>query len=265
MKVLVGLKRVPDPYTRVHLSSDGDQSQIETGHIKHVINPFCEIALEQAITLREQGVADEVIVVSLGDEQVVETLRAGLAMGADQGIHITESRTLEPLMVARVLEKIVEQQQIDLVLLGKQSIDTDNGQVAPMLAGLLGWPQGNCIAALAMNEACQAAESVGGNDTKPVVKITEEADEGTVDLSLRLPAVISTDLRLNQPRFTSLPNIMKARSKPLNTLNITELGLDYHASQVIENYQSPPARQGGVKVDSVDALIAKIKAVQEAL
>ncbi|WP_087018617.1 electron transfer flavoprotein subunit beta/FixA family protein [Thaumasiovibrio subtropicus] len=252
MQVLVGLKRVPDPYTKVMLKqSDAETVTIETKHIKHVINPFCEIALEQAIQLKEAGLVERVTVVSIGDEASVETLRAGLAMGADDAIHVHEDKPVEPLLVAKVFAALVKAHNAQLVLLGKQSIDSDNGQVPSMLAGLLDWPQASWISELRMSSGA--------------VWITEESDKGMCELELQLPAVVSVDLRLNEPRFTSLPNIMKARTKPLSTLQLEDLGLVYEQRHQCVAYYPPKSRSAGEKVESVEVLLAAIKRAREAV
>ncbi len=243
MKILVPVKRVVDPYVKIRLKSDN--SGVETQNIKMAMNPFDEIGVEEAIRLKETGIADEIILVSVGDKSFQETLRHGLALGADRGILIETDEILPPLNIAKILHKIVEREKPELVLMGKQSIDGDNNQTPQMLAGLLGWPQVT-YASLIKKESTQ-------------MMVTREIDGGLETLAVNLPAVISTDLRLNEPRYASLPNIMKAKQKPLETQLLTDLGLNLknHVRQV--KVEAPKARTAGKMVKSVDELIEKLK------
>ncbi|WP_413110395.1 electron transfer flavoprotein subunit beta/FixA family protein [Thaumasiovibrio sp. DFM-14] len=252
MKILVGLKRVSDPYTPIRVvSGKGEQGRVDVDHIKQVINPFCEIALEQALLLKDAGLADEVIVLSIGESKSQETLRAGLAMGADRAILLEDERRFEPLLVAKVFRAMATEHDCQLVILGKQSIDTDNGQVAPMLSALLGWSQATCLASL----------NVKGNN----LDVIEEADLGERHLTVPLPAVLSADLRLNQPRFATLPNIMQARSKPLAVISLSALGLPYHTSAQRIAIMAPPQRQAAEQLANIEDLIDKINSLREGL
>ncbi|MGF1908670.1 electron transfer flavoprotein subunit beta/FixA family protein [Vibrio kasasachensis] len=243
MKILVPIKRVIDPYTKVRVKSDN--SDVETNNVKMTINPFCEIAVEEAVRLKEQGIAEEVIVVSAGEKQCQEQLRTALALGADRAIHIETDRNIEPLIVANLLKAIVEQQQIELVITGKQSIDTDNNQVAQMLAALLDWPQATFASNITFDQQH--------------LQVVREVDGGLMTVSMQLPAVISTDLRLNEPRFASLPNIMKAKRKPLDIITPDSLNVDVVFSQTITEVTPPAQRKCGVKVQSVEELIDKLR------
>jgi electron transfer flavoprotein beta subunit len=243
MKVLVAIKRVVDPYVKVRIKSDG--SGVETDNVKMAINPFCEIAVEEAIRLKESGVADEVIVASLGGNECQEQLRSALALGADRAIHVNVSQTCQPLSVAKVLKALMDKEQAGIVLLGKQSIDTDNNQVAQMLAALTSRPQATFASKL----------TVDGDD----VEVEREVDGGLERLRLVLPAIVSTDLRLNEPRYASLPNIMKAKRKPMESVTPDELGVVIKDSQIIIEVMAPPVRTAGVKVASVDELVDKLR------
>jgi electron transfer flavoprotein beta subunit len=244
MKVLVAVKRVIDPYVKIRVKPDN--TGVETQNVKMAMNPFDEIAVEEAIRLKEQGKASEVILVSIGDKTVPETLRAGLALGADRAIHIeTDSNQLTPLQVAKALKAVIEQEQPQLVLLGKQAIDGDNSQTGPMLAALLNWP----LASFASTIDCQA----------PQVTVTCEIDGGLQTVAVELPAVITTDLRLNTPRYASLPNIMKAKTKPLATIALTSLGISLQSQVQTLSITPPPERKGGIKVTSVQELVQKLR------
>ncbi|GAK82791.1 electron transfer flavoprotein beta subunit [Vibrio ponticus] len=243
MKILVPIKRVIDPYTKVRVKPDN--SAVETNNVKMTINPFCEIAVEEAIRLKEQGIAQEVIVVSAGEKVCQEQLRTALALGADRAIHINSESNLEPLMVAKLLQAIVKREQIDLVITGKQSIDSDNNQVAQMLAGLLDWPQATFASQV----------EISGQQ----MQVVREVDGGLMTLSMSLPAVVSTDLRLNEPRFASLPNIMKAKKKPMDSITAEDLGIEIRYSQTICEVTPPLPRQSGIKVDSVEELLDKLR------
>ena len=243
MKVLVAVKRVVDPYVKIRVKSDG--SGVETDNVKMSLNPFCEIAVEEAVRLKEAGFASEVLVASIGDSSCHENLRNALALGADRALHVETDFCTEPLTVAKILYEIVQKEQIELALLGKQSIDTDNNQVAQMLAALADWPQ-----------ATFASDIVAVNGA---LHVTREVDGGLVTLKLKLPAVISSDLRLNEPRYASLPNIMKAKRKPLDTVTLQELGIDHTHSQQVLEVMAPKPRTAGVRVSSVDELVDKLK------
>lgn len=242
MKVLVAVKRVVDPYVKVRVLKDG--SGVETANVKMSMNPFCEIAVEEAIRLKESGSVNEVIVVSIGDKAVQETLRNALALGADRAIHIEAAASPEPLAVAKILKAMVEQEQPTLVLLGKQSIDTDNNQVAQMLAALTSRPQGTFASQVKLS----------GEH----VDVTREIDGGLETLKLTLPAIISTDLRLNEPRYASLPNIMKAKRKQLDVIDVDSLGVNLSPKHQVLEVLAPKARPAGVKVATVDELIDKL-------
>ena len=243
MKVLVAIKRVIDPYVKIRVKSDC--SGVETNNVKMAMNPFCEIAVEEAVRIKEAGKADEVIVVSAGDASCQEQLRTALALGADRAIYIDVTSDLEPLAMAKLLHAVMENEQPGLVLLGKQSIDTDNNQVAQMLAALSRYPQGTF-----------ASKVVIDSDT---VTVTREVDGGLETLQLALPAIISTDLRLNEPRYASLPNIMKAKKKPMDSITPEQLGVDISSHQQVLEVMPPPERQGGIQVASVAELLDKLK------
>ncbi|EMQ2878551.1 electron transporter RnfB [Vibrio cidicii] len=243
MKVLVAVKRVIDAYVKVRIKSDG--SGVETNNVKMSMNPFCEIAVEEAIRLREAGVAEEVVVVSLGDASCQEQLRAALALGADRALHVETACELEPLNVAKLLHAVMKNEAPGLVLLGKQSIDSDNNQVAQMLAALARRPQGTFASKIEMQ-----GESV---------LVTREIDGGLETLKLQLPAIISTDLRLNEPRYASLPNIMKAKRKPLDVTTPQALGVSLKTHHQTLQLQPPPQRQAGVILSSVTELVDKLK------
>ncbi len=243
MKVLVGIKRVVDAYVRVRVKSDG--TGVDLTNAKMAINPFCEIAVEEAIRLKEAGQAEEVIAVSIGPSAAQEQIRTALALGSDRGILVETEEALEPLAIAKVLKAIIEKEGIDLVILGKQSIDTDNNQVGQMLAALCNLPQGTF--------ACNAEIKEGK------IEVTREIDGGEQTVLLDLPAVVTTDLRLNEPRYASLPNIMKAKKKPIDTMSAADLGVEV-ASNIKTLSVAPPAeRSAGVKVESVEELVSKLK------
>jgi len=243
MKILVAIKRVLDANVKVRVKADN--SGVDLSNAKMAVNPFCEIAVEEAVRLKEKGVADEIIVVSIGEKSSQEQMRTALALGADRGIHVEAENDLQPLAVARLLHKIVEKEEVGLVILGKQSIDADNNQVGQMLAALGGMPQGTF--------ACKVEVA----DGKAVV--TREVDGGEQTVSLTLPAVITTDLRLNEPRYASLPNIMKAKKKTIDTFTPDELGVDVSSGLKVLSVEPPAGRSAGVKVDSVDELLSKLK------
>ncbi len=243
MKLLVPVKRVVDFNVKIRIKPDG--SGVDTANVKMSMNPFDEIAVEEAIRLKESGKVTEIVVVSIGPQKAQETLRTALAMGADRAILVKTDVAIEPLTVAKILKKIVEQEQPELIILGKQAIDDDSSQTGQMLAGLLGWPQ-----------ATFASEIVPADGQ---LKVTREVDGGLQTLTLKLPAVVTTDLRLNEPRYASLPNIMKAKSKPLAEIDPAEFGIDLEPRIRVVKTQEPSARQAGVKVDSVAALVSKLR------
>ncbi len=243
MKVLVPIKRVIDANVKVRVKAD--QSGVETANVKMAMNPFCEIAIEEAIRLREAGHASEVIAVSVGETSSQETIRAALAMGADRGILVQSDAPLEPLSIAKLLKSVVEREQPGLVILGKQSIDSDNNQTGQMLAALLGWPQGAFASKLAIGDG--------------KIDVTREIDGGLETLSLKMPAVITTDLRLNEPRYASLPNIMKAKKKPLDAMTPTDLGVDVSPRIKVLQVTEPPRRSAGVMVQSAKELVDKLR------
>lgn len=247
MKILVAVKRVVDPYVKIRVKSD--HSGIETQNVKMAMNPFDEIALEEALRLREQGIASEVILVSIGTAQAQETLRHGLALGADRAILVQTEAVFVSLNIAKILQKIASEVNPQLILMGKQSIDGDNNQTPQMLAALLNWPQ-----------ACFASKVIIKEQQAEVIR---EIDGGLETIRVALPAVISADLRLNEPRYASLPNIMKAKSKPLEikALSDLELSLKPHVRTV--SVTPPMTRQGGVMVSSVDELIEKLHQVEK--
>jgi electron transfer flavoprotein beta subunit len=243
MKVLVAVKRVVDYNVKVRVKSDG--SDVDLNNVKMSINPFCEIAVEEAVRLKEKGIATEVVAVSIGPQQSQEQIRTSLALGADRGIHIKTDTNLEPLAVAKCLKAVVDKEQPQIILLGKQSIDGDNNQTGQMLAALCGIGQGTFASEI------QVADGS--------VNVTREIDGGSQTVTLTLPAVITTDLRLNEPRYASLPNIMKAKRKPMETTSPEELGVDT-APRVTQIKVAPPAeRQAGIKVADVAELVDKLK------
>jgi electron transfer flavoprotein beta subunit len=243
MKVLVAVKRVIDYNVKIRVKSD--QTGVETANVKMSMNPFDEIAVEEAIRLREAGTAEEVIAVSLGAQQCQETIRTALAMGADRGILVQTDDELQPLAVAKLLKAVVDKESPDLVIVGKQAIDGDNNQTAQMLSALLGWSQG----AFASNI------DIGDGSAK----VTREVDGGLETVELKMPMVVSADLRLNEPRYASLPNIMKAKKKPIDTLSPDDLGVDVAPRLTTIKVSAPPAREAGVMVESVAELVDKLK------
>ena len=243
MKVLVPVKRVIDYNVKVRVKADN--TGVELANVKMAMNPFDEIAVEQALRLKEAGGASEVVVVSIGPAQNQETIRTSLAMGADRGIHIESSHDIEPLAVAKLLRAVVQRENPGLVLVGKQAIDDDCNQTGQMLAALLGWAQGTFVSAL---------DVVG--DT---AKIVREVDGGLEHLEIKMPAIVSVDLRLNEPRYASLPNIMKAKKKPLASLTINDLDVDIKPRLQVVRVEEPAAREAGVKVADVRELVEKLK------
>ena len=246
MKILVAVKRVIDFNVKVRVKPDG--SGVETANVKMSMNPFDEIAVEEAIRLKEKGVASEVVAVSMGPQQAQETIRTALAMGADRGIHVLTDAELQPLAVAKLLKAVVAKESPRLVILGKQAIDDDSNQTGQMLAALLGWPQGTFASKVVIAGADAAS-----------VEVTREVDGGLETLDLKLPAIITTDLRLNEPRYASLPNIMKAKKKPIEQVTPDALGVDPSPRLIIVKVDEPPKRKAGVKVKDVAELVEKLK------
>jgi len=243
MKVLVPIKRVIDYNVKVRVKADN--SNVDLANVKMAINPFCEIAVEEAVRLKEAGTATEVIAVSIGDKACQEQLRTALALGADRAIHIDTDQTLDSLHIAKLLQKVVEEEQPQLVILGKQSIDSDNNQTGQMLAALTGLPQGTFASNV----------SVDGDK----VNVTREVDGGLQTIALNLPAIVTTDLRLNEPRYASLPNIMKAKRKPLDVKAAADFGIDLSPRSTLIKVTPPSERQAGIVVESVDELIEKLR------
>jgi electron transfer flavoprotein beta subunit len=243
MKVLVAVKRVVDYNVKIRVKADG--SGVDTANVKMSMNPFDEIANEEAIRLKESGKASEVVAVSLGEAKCQETLRTALAMGADRAIHVETDVELQPLAVAKLLCAVVEREQPGLVILGKQAIDDDSNQTGQMLAALLGWSQGTFASKL---------EFVGEQ-----LEVTREVDAGLERVVLKLPAVVTTDLRLNEPRYASLPNIMKAKRKPIDQLTPADLGVDVTPRLKTLRVEEPAKRHAGVMVDSIEELIEKLR------
>ena len=243
MKILVPIKRVVDYNVKVRPLSDN--SNVDLNNVKMAVNPFCEIALEEAVRLKESGKATEVIAVSVGKTESQEQLRTALALGADRATLIEVDSLLEPLGISKVLQKIVENEKPDLIILGKQAIDGDNNQTGQMLAELLGYPQ-----------ATNASE-VDLDDSS--VKVTREIDGGLQTLELNMPAIVTTDLRLNEPRYASLPNIMKAKKKELNVMSASELGVDVNPRTEVLSVELPPSREAGVMVETIEDLVDKLK------
>jgi len=243
MKLLVPVKRVVDFNVKVRVKADG--SGVELANVKMSMNPFDEIAVEEAIRLKEQGKATEIVCVSIGPQQAAETIRTALAMGADRGILVKTETSPEPLAVAKILKGIVDEEKPDLVILGKQAIDDDCNQTGQMLAALLGWPQGT----FASKVVIEGSELL----------VTREVDGGLQTVKLKLPAIVTTDLRLNEPRYASLPNIMKAKKKPIADKTADAYGVDVKPRLEVVKTSAPPGRKGGVKVSSVAELVGKLK------
>ena len=243
MKLLVPVKRVVDYNVKVRVKSDG--SGVETQGVKMSMNPFDEIAVEEAVRLKEKGTVTEIVAVSLGVAQCAETIRTALAMGADRGVLVETDAELQPLAVAKLLKALVEKEQPALVIMGKQAIDDDMNATGQMLAALLGWPLGTFASKLVVEEG--------------KLVVTREVDGGLETIELTLPAIVTTDLRLNEPRYASLPNIMKARKKPIETIKPADLGVDPAPRLRTVKVAEPPRRQAGVKVGSVAELVAKLK------
>ena len=243
MKILVPVKRVVDAYVSVRVKSDN--TGVETDNVKKSLNPFCEIAVEEAMRLKEKGLADEVVVVTIGDKDAETSLRSALAFGVDRAIHIKTDDSLRPLAIAKALANVVEKEAPQLVITGKQSIDADNNQTGQMLAALLNWPQ-----ATFASEVTVEADKV---------TVTREIDGGLETLAMALPAVVTSDLRLNEPRYPKLPNIMKAKKKPIEAIEIADLGIETASSISVQRVDAPAERQAGIKVADINELIEKLK------
>ena len=242
MKVLVAVKRVIDYNVKVRVKAD--QTGVETANVKMSMNPFDEIGVEEAIRLREAGKAEEIVAVSLGPQQCQETIRTALAMGADRGIHVKTDEELQPLAVAKLLKAVIEEERPGLVILGKQAIDDDSNQTGQMVAALLGWPQATFASKLDIGDEC--------------ARITREVDGGLDTVDVRVPCVMTTDLRLNEPRYASLPNIMKAKKKPIAEKTPEELGVDITPRLKTVQVTEPSGREAGIKVESVAELVDKL-------
>lgn len=243
MKLIVPVKRVVDYNVKVRVKADG--SGVETQGVKMSMNPFDEIAVEEAVRLKEKGVVTEIIAVSMGVAQCAETIRTALAMGADRGVLVETDAELQPLAVAKLLKALVDKEQPQLVIMGKQAIDDDMNATGQMLAALLGWPQGTFASKVVIDAG--------------KLLVTREVDGGLETLELNLPAIVTTDLRLNEPRYASLPNIMKARKKPIETIKPADLGVDPAPRLKTVKVAEPPKRVAGVKVASIAELVAKLK------
>jgi electron transfer flavoprotein beta subunit len=243
MKVLVPVKRVIDYNVKVRVKPD--QTGVDLANVKMSMNPFCEIAVEEAVRLKEKGLADEIVAVSIGPVQAQETIRTALAMGADRGVLIQTDVDVEPLEVAKLLKAVIAEESPGLVLMGKQAIDGDNNAVGQMLAALLDWPQATFASKLEIDGA--------------KAKVTREVDGGLQTLELDLPAVVTADLRLNEPRYASLPNIMKAKKKPIDVKAIADYGVDLAGHLKVLKVTEPPKRTAGVKVENAAELVAKLK------
>ena len=243
MKIIVPVKRVIDPYVSIRVKSDN--TGVETDNVKMSMNPFCEIAVEEAIRLKEADKATEIIAVSIGNQTCQETIRTALAMGADRGIHILTDQIVEPLAIAKILSKIIDEEKPGLVISGKQAIDGDNNQTGQMLAALTDMPQGTFASKL----------EIDGEK----INVTREIDGGLQTISLNLPAIITTDLRLNEPRYASLPNIMKAKKKTIDQKSPEDIGVDVSPRLTTLKVVEPPKREAGVKVESISELVEKLK------
>lgn len=243
MKIIVPVKRVLDYTIKARVKPDG--SGVDLANVKMSMNPFDEIAVEEALRLKEKGTATEVIVLSIGTDSVVETLRTGLAMGADRAIHLKTDQAIQPLAAAKLIKHVVEKEAPQIVILGKQAIDDDANQTGQMLAAILNWGQGTFASKVEITDGHAS--------------VTREVDGGLMTVALKLPCIITTDLRLNQPRYASLPNIMKARSKPVEAIDAGSLGIDLAPRLSVQKVEEPPKRKGGGKVKSAEALIDKLK------
>lgn len=243
MKILVPVKRVVDYNVKVRVKPDN--TGVDLANVKMSINPFDEIAVEEALRLKEKGIATEIIVVSIGPDAAQETIRHGLAMGADRGVHVVSNTEIQPLTAAKILKAVADKEQPRLIITGKQAIDDDAGQTGQMLAALLGWPQGTFASKIEI-----AGEKIN---------VTREVDGGLMTVALALPAVVTTDLRLNEPRHIALPNIVKSRSKPMEKIPVESLGIDLSPRIAVQKVEEPKKRKGGVKVKTVAELVDKLK------
>ena len=243
MKILVPVKRVIDYNVKIRVNSDS--SAVETNNVKMSMNPFDEIAVEEAVRLKEAGLAEEIIIVSIGDKGSQETIRTAFAMGGDRGIHIVNDLNTEPLVVAKILKNLIEKEAIDIVIMGKQAIDDDSNQTGQMLAALLDWPQATFASKLELNDN--------------QIKVIREIDGGLETLNVKLPCIVTTDLRLNEPRYASLPNIMKAKKKEIIEMPIEETGVDFSSRLEVLKVEEPEVRSGGRKVEDVNELISVLK------
>jgi electron transfer flavoprotein beta subunit len=243
MKVLVAVKRVVDYNVKIRVNSD--QTAVETTNVKMSMNPFDEIAVEEGVRLKEAGSASELLAISVGPTQCQETIRTALAMGADRGILVETDAMVEPLAIAKCIKAIVEKENPDLVIVGKQAIDDDSNQTGQMLAALLGWSQGTFASNLDLSDG--------------FIKVTREVDGGLETINLKLPSVVTTDLRLNEPRYASLPNIMKAKKKPIDVTTPGDLGVDIIQRLTVLKVEDPPKRQAGVMVEDVAQLVDKLR------
>ena len=242
MKIVVAVKRVIDANVKVRVKADG--TGVEMANVKMAMNPFCEIAVEEALRIKEAGGADEVVIVSAGPQGATETIRTALAMGADRGVHVLTDAVLEPLAVAKLLKAVIDKEQPGLVILGKQAIDDDCNQTGQMLAALLGWAQATFASKIEISGETAA--------------VTREIDGGLEKIAVKLPAVVTTDLRLNEPRYASLPNIMKAKKKPIESIAPDALGVDISPRLTMLKVEEPPKRSAGVKVENAAELVAKL-------
>jgi electron transfer flavoprotein beta subunit len=243
MKILVPVKRVIDYNVKIRVNSDS--SAVETNNVKMSMNPFDEIAVEEAVRLKEAGLAEEIIIVSIGDKGSQETIRTAFAMGGDRGVHIVNDLNTEPLVVAKILKNLIEKEAIDIVIMGKQAIDDDSNQTGQMLAALLDWPQATFASKLELNDN--------------QIKVIREIDGGLETLNVKLPCIVTTDLRLNEPRYASLPNIMKAKKKEIIETPIEETGVDFSSRLEVLRVEEPEVRSGGRKVEDVNELISVLK------
>lgn len=243
MKILVPIKRVVDYNVKVRAKSDG--SDVDIANVKMSVNPFDEIAVEEAVRLKEAGKVEEIIVLTIGPEKAQEQLRTAMAIGADRGIHVVTDARVEPLGVAKALKHFVEKESPDIVLMGKQAIDGDYNQTGQMLSALLDWPQATFASKVELDGSS--------------AKVTREIDGGLETIEIALPGIITTDLRLNEPRYAKLPDIMKAKKKPLESFTPDDIGVDFGTRLEVIKVMDPPVRQGGIKVESVDELVDKLK------
>ena len=243
MKILVPIKRVVDYNVKVRPLSDN--SNVDLNNVKMAVNPFCEIALEEAVRLKESGKATEVIAVSVGKSDSQEQLRTALALGADRAILVETESLLEPLAISKVLQKLIENEKPDIIILGKQAIDGDNNQTGQMLGALLDYPQATNASEITIEDSS--------------IQVTREIDGGLQTLELTIPAIITTDLRLNEPRYASLPNIMKAKKKELNIIPVSDLGIDIQPRTELLSVELPPKREAGIIVENIDELVDKLK------